>query len=224
MALSLPILNGPLAGRRWLVNTRINFFLGTYEPEQTQAFQQAVRPGTVVYDIGAHVGYYTMLAAVLTGEQGTVCAFEPSPRNYARLAHHVAANRCDHVKLYDCAVSDHEGTAHFETRCGSGVGHLSDGGELEVKLITLDALVARDNLPMPQVMKIDVERAEVAVFAGARELLARARPAIFLSTHGADIKQQCLRLLADEFGYTFRTFDGAPLETAADFLAAPPSV
>ena len=74
----MPILRGPLAGKKWLLASRINFFLGTYEPEQTQAFQEIVRPGSVVYDVGAHYGYYTLLASVLAGPAGRVLAFEPS--------------------------------------------------------------------------------------------------------------------------------------------------
>src|ERR1700690_902346 len=69
---TLPILRGPLAGKSWMLASRINFFFGTYEPEQTQAFQEIVRPGNVVYDIGAHFGYYTLLASGLAGPTGRV--------------------------------------------------------------------------------------------------------------------------------------------------------
>src|SRR3989304_1382083 len=110
---SLPIFKGALAGKRWLIDTRINFFLGTYEIEQTLAFEANLRPGAVVYDIGAHVGYYTLLASVLCGPSGKVFAFEPSPRNLSRLRWHVSANGCRNVIVFDNALSDRVGSANF---------------------------------------------------------------------------------------------------------------
>jgi FkbM family methyltransferase len=189
---ALPILRGPLKGKRWLLATRINFFLGTYEVEQTRAFLATVQPGQVVYDCGAHYGYYTLLAA-LPARAGHVFAFEPSPRNLLRLRRHVAINGCRNVTVLDVAVSDHEGKAHFEDRAGSGVGHLSPEGPMEVPITSLDALAGR--LPPPHVLKIDVEGAEMSVLAGARALLTTAKPAIFLSVHSASLQTQCTDFL-----------------------------
>ena len=64
----LPIFRGRLKGKRWLVATRSSFFWGTYEPEQTQLFEQYVKPGMVVYDIGAHYGYYSLPSSTLAAE------------------------------------------------------------------------------------------------------------------------------------------------------------
>jgi FkbM family methyltransferase len=221
--LALPILKGTLAGKRWLVKTRINFFLGTYEPDQSRLFEEYVKPGAVVCDLGAHVGYYTLLAAVLSGPGGKVYAFEPSPRNLSRLRRHVAMNACQNIVVFDYALSDHEGTAHFETQCGSGVGHLSESGGIEVKLTTLDILAAEGRITLPNVLKIDVEGAEYDVLTGGIQLLTKSHPVIFLSTHNPEVKAKCLRLL-EGLGYAFRTFDGAPLEAATDFLATPQGI
>ncbi len=198
---SLPILRGPLKGRRWLLATRINFFLGTYEPEQTEAFVQAVRPGAVVYDVGAHYGYYSLLASKLAGEAGRVIALEPSPRNLDVLRRHIRLNHLQNITVLETALSDHAGEAKFDNTAGSGVGHLSDQGRVTVKLTTLDAL--SKDFPPPDVMKIDVEGAEEAVLAGGRETLETARPTIFLSTHGATLEENCSRVLR-EMGYTLR--------------------
>jgi FkbM family methyltransferase len=201
MSLALPILKGPLKGRRWLVATRINFFMGTYEPEQTAAFQQVVRPGSVVYDVGAHYGYYSLLASQLAGPSGRVIAFEPSPRNLSVLRRHIQLNHADNVTVLETAVSDHEGEARFDDRAGSGVGHLSPTGPITVRLTTLDALGER--FPAPDVVTIDVEGAEEAVLAGGRSLLEHTRPAIFLSTHGAALRESCTRTLTG-LGYHLR--------------------
>jgi FkbM family methyltransferase len=197
---ALPILKGPLRGKRWLLATRINFFLGTYEVEQTRTFLATVRPGQVVYDCGAHFGYYTLLAATIAGAKH-VFAFEPSPQNLLRLRQHVAINGCRNVTVLDVAVSDHEGSARFENRAGSGVGHLSPEGPLEVPVTSLDALAGR--LSPPDVIKIDVEGAEMSVLNGARKLLATCRPTIFLSVHSAGLRTQCTEFLQG-LGYSLQ--------------------
>jgi FkbM family methyltransferase len=195
---TLPILRGPLAGRKWLLASRSNFFWGTYEPEQTQAFQKIIRPGNVVFDVGAHYGYYTLLSSTLAGPQGKIFAFEPSPENIPRLKKHLTINHCDNVTVLDVALSDHEGTARFDNQAGSGTGHLSPEGSIEVRVTTLDALSSR--LPTPHVMKIDCEGAEVEVLKGGEKTISSSKPAIFLSTHGDALKQTCFRLL-EGWGY-----------------------
>jgi FkbM family methyltransferase len=196
--LTLPILRGPLAGKKWLLASRSNFFWGSYEPEQTAAFQRIIRPGDVIYDVGAHYGYYTLLSSALAGPPGKVLAFEPSPANIAKLQRHLDLNQCRNVTVLDLALSDHEGTARFDNQAGSGTGHLSPEGGIEVKLTTLDALASR--FPAPKVLKIDCEGAEVEVLKGGEKTIRSARPSLFLSTHGEDLKQTCFRLLAD-WGY-----------------------
>jgi FkbM family methyltransferase len=201
MILALPILRGPLRGTRWLLATRINFFLGTYEPEQTEAFVGAVRAGAVVYDVGAHYGYYSLLASRLAGTAGRVIALEPSPRNLRVLRKHMELNRAANITVLETALSDHQGEAQFDNRAGSGVGHLSPEGPLTVKLTTLDLLASR--FPAPDVLKIDVEGAEEAVLTGGRETLARSRPVLFLSTHGPALAENCGRVLS-ALGYSLR--------------------
>jgi len=193
-----PILRGSLRGKRWLLATRSNFFLGSYEPEQTALFEHYVTPGAVVYDIGAHYGYYSLLSSVLAGEVGSVLAFEPSPHNLAFLRHHLRINHLANVRVIEKAVADHVGVAHFDMGGGSGIGHLSEDGKVEVQLTTLDALA--DELPAPTVMKIDVEGAEMAVFQGGQKTIEHARPIIFLSVHSPELKRDCSAYLKD-LGY-----------------------
>src|SRR5689334_14548427 len=81
---------------------------GTYEPEQTGHFIHFVRPGSTVLDIGAHVGYYTLLASMLAGDAGYVWAFEPEPHNAEFLRQHLAVNNCRNVHVEEAAVSDAE--------------------------------------------------------------------------------------------------------------------
>ena len=210
MSLALPIFKGPLKGKRWLLATRINFFLGTYEPRQTAAFWSAVQPGAVVYDIGAHYGYYSLLGSHLAGVKGRVIALEPSPRNLRVLRKHIELNHADNITVVEMAVGDHPGEARFDNRAGSGVGHLSPDGPLTVKLTTLDAL--RLQFPAPNVVKIDVEGAEEAVLRGGHQTLSTCKPTIFLSTHGPALAENCSRMLR-ELGYSLQGWPGELIAT-----------
>src|ERR1043165_45133 len=74
----MPILQGPLRGKRWVAGSHVHGgWRGSYEFEKQQMFISAIKPGAVVYDIGANVGFYTLLASRLAGPQGRVYAFEP---------------------------------------------------------------------------------------------------------------------------------------------------
>ena len=78
----LPIIQGPLRGKKWIKGSGDNgYWLGSYELEKQQLFTKFVKNNDVVYDIGAHVGFYTLLASMLVGD-GRVYAFEPDPENF----------------------------------------------------------------------------------------------------------------------------------------------
>src|SRR5579871_1243331 len=90
---AVPILQGPLRGKRWVVGSATHgCWLGSYEQDKQQCFAGAVSVGSVVYDIGANVGFYSLLASVLVGVSGAVYSFEPVPRNCHFLRRHVDLN------------------------------------------------------------------------------------------------------------------------------------
>ncbi|HLM66817.1 MAG TPA: FkbM family methyltransferase, partial [Longimicrobium sp.] len=176
--LRLPIVGGRLRGRWWDPASRgkvLRILNGTYEPEQTRLFEQHIRPGGTVLDVGANVGYYTLLASVLAGDAGRVHAFEPEPRNAEFLRRHAAINRRANVTVRQAAVSDRAGTARFDFGSGSGTGRLAHAGAIEVRTLRLDDYCTEHGLA-PTAVKIDVEGAEVAVLEGARGMLERYRP------------------------------------------------
>ena len=221
--LTMSILRGPLAGKRWLIASRRSFLLGTYEVEQIEAFATSVREGDVVFDIGAHWGYYTLLASMRVGPAGQVFAFEPSQCNLRRLRRHCEINGCENVRLLDVAVSDRNGTARLNEEHGSRAAHLSEDGTADVKVVTLDSLVNNGLLPPPNVMKVDIEGAEVAMLKGSESVLTSARPLIFLSTHAfAGSKEPCCQFLTER-GYDLEPLNGSSLADASDFLATPPA-
>ncbi len=218
----LPVLAGRLRGRWWLPASRgkvLRILGGTYEPEQTRLFEAHVAPGATVLDVGAHVGYYTLLSAVLAGPSGQVFAFEPNPANAAFLRRHVAINRLGNVRVEQAAVSDREGTARFDFGSGSGTGHLAEGGAIEVRTVTVDGVCVAHGLT-PSAVKMDVEGAELAALGGALETLRRARPVLFLSTHGPEVHRASLDLLRG-LGYALSPILGHDLRTTSEVLALP---
>jgi FkbM family methyltransferase len=214
----LPILAGPLRGRWWLPQSRgkiLRILCGTYEPEQTRLFRDYIPAGATVFDVGAHVGYYTLLSSVLAGNNGRVWAFEPNPANHGFLRRHVALNHCDNVSIENAAVSDRSGTASFAFGTGSGTGHLAADGALQVRTLRLDDF-CREHDVRPGFVKIDVEGAEMAVLRGAEDVV-RSRPVIFLSTHGPGIHRECIDWLRER-GYSLKPVDASELDAASEIL------
>ncbi len=125
----LPILQGRLRGKRWIVGSHTHgCWLGSYEFLKQKRFAQTVRDGMVVYDIGAHVGFYTLLAAECVGAKGEVVAFEPLPRNLRLLRQHLALNGYANVSVIEAAVADASGTATFVASQSHSEGRLGLGG------------------------------------------------------------------------------------------------
>jgi hypothetical protein len=90
----LPILQGKLRGTKWIIGSGVfSYQLGCYEAEKQKAFIKQVKSGDVFYDIGAHIGFYTLLASKLIGDRGRVYAFEPLPRNIFYLKKHISLNK-----------------------------------------------------------------------------------------------------------------------------------
>lgn len=219
LLLRAPIVAGPLRGRWWLPagGGKVWRVLGgTYEAEQTALFEARVGPGGVVLDLGAHIGYYSLLAARLAGPAGRVYAFEPHPRNAWYLRRHMRMNRCRNVEIVECAAYDRCATLRFDLGSGSGTGRVSDTGPIEVRTVRLDDFVGAREI-VPTVVKVDVEGGERPVLEGARETLRAARPVLFLSTHGDDRASSCRALLAS-LGY--RMLPVGP-NAAGDHLCLP---
>lgn len=211
------IVQGPLRGRRWIVGAGVHgYWLGSYERDKQELFLKTIKPGDRVYDIGANVGFYTLLAAQQAGSSGRVCAFEPFPRNLHYLREHVRMNDLKNVDVFDAAVSDRGGTARFQEGPGTSMGKIADrpgDGSIEVRVVALDELASEGRIPPPTIVKIDVEGAEYGVLRGAETLLRNHRPVIFLATHGDDVHQQCCDFLRS-IGYTLRGLpDGDPSQT-----------
>lgn len=192
----VPILSGPLRGTRWLVASgNIEYFLGSYEKEKMRLFDKEIKKGIVVYDIGAHVGYYTLLASKKVCKNGHVISFEPLQRNLRFLKAHLLLNKADNVNVIEAAVSNYSGTAFFKMGPSSYEGKMSSIGENRVATVWIDELISRKIIPIPDVVKIDVEGAEVSVLEGSIDIIANYSPKLFLATHGKENRDRCFDFL-----------------------------
>jgi len=210
----LRVVKGPLRGARWVPGSGVHgYWLGRYEPEEVAVFTSLVHSGAALFDVGAHVGYYTLVASRLVGPSGQVVAFEPNPRNLGYLRRHVLLNDCANVRVIAAAVADVAGQATFEEGASDAEGALASGGRLDVEVVTLDALAYdTPGVHPPSVLKIDVEGAEQRVLLGAERILAEAQPDILLSTHGRENYVGCQVTLA-RFGYQVRRMSDHALGT-----------
>jgi hypothetical protein len=105
--LTVPIVQGPLRGWWWKVGSGIHgYWLGSYEADKQPRFASVIRPGDIVFDIGAHVGFYSLLASKMVGPQGRVFAFEPVQRNLYYLHRHLQLNRIANVTVVQTAVGE----------------------------------------------------------------------------------------------------------------------
>jgi len=208
------IWGGPLRGMRLSViaRERISYALGSYEKHLLRTMQKHVTPGMVAYDIGANCGYFSLILSELVGPRGKVFAFEADSRNLAALKANMERNGIGNVEVVGKAVSQHTGQVRFASFGYSLVGHIveqdgvSNGSVRTVDAISLSDFVAEDAGRAPGFIKIDVEGAEEAVFAGAREVLAKYRPVV-----AAEIRQSAWHPISDWMkgnGYSIGCLDG----------------
>jgi FkbM family methyltransferase len=153
--------------------------LGQFEPEETHLFRSRVRAGMTIIDVGANVGYYTLLGSHLVGRRGRVLAYEPSPYAFHRLSRTLQTNRVSNVTLHQVALGPCRGTVQLNLPADPSVhdpsliNHASSGNFVHVAQHPLDDFLA--DIPVADLLKIDVEGYEKEVLAGAQQSLAAGK-------------------------------------------------
>lgn len=224
-SLPMPVLQGPLRGYRWIAgSSNHGCWLGSYEYSKQRLFAQMLRAGDVVFDVGANAGFYSLLAASRVRPNGTVVAFEPLPENVRFIQRHAHINKVNHVRVVQAAVGSRNGTARFQPHRSKAMGRLSEGGSLEVDMVSIDTLCEARTIPEPTLMKIDVEGGELDVLEGALRVLTRVQPTIFLATHGAEVHRKCCDFLKS-VAYDLRPVDESTrsINETDEILATPSS-
>jgi FkbM family methyltransferase len=210
-----------------------------YEPHIANVLTRVLREGDVVVDVGANIGFFTLLASLLVGSTGHVVAFEPGAENIERLRANLALNDCKNVTIIEKAVIDRVGEVEFFINSGNAggnalwdiaqwPGYVEANGipaRVAVPATTLDAEWERLLLPTPKVIKIDAEGADQRVLEGARDLLTRLKPRFVIAeVHPFGLakmgcSQETLRGFIESLGYS--TFGLTYAGALPRFIPAP---
>ena len=151
---------------------------GTWEPFLTEAFLRLLRPGMVVFCLGAHIGYFTLLAARAVGPAGRVYAFEPAPDSFRLLVQNVELNGYHNVVAVPMAVSNRTGKARLYLHPSNTGDHQLHAGDeprpsLEVDAVRLDDWIT-DRERAADVIQMDLQGSEMLAVEGMEDLLARS--------------------------------------------------
>lgn len=175
---------------KWMLTywdvTGLRIRQGCFETNETYFIKSFLKPGMIVFDIGSHNGYCSLLSCARVGPNGRVVAFEPSPRERKRLKRNIFINLIRNIKVESSAVGNYVGRVNFfirddrETGCNS-IKYFPQGvkfSKITVPITTLDDYL--QNQPKPDFIKIDAEGAEPEILKGAYKLLRGKKRPTFL--------------------------------------------
>lgn len=188
---------GPNRGFRWsLPVSGRGFAAGRFEVAKFEALAAIVSAGDLVWDVGAHYGYATLLATRIVGPEGSVWSFEPSHLNRSYLERHVEWNCPGRATVLPYALAERNGVEEFggsrsSMALGLGLGHE------EVEVRSVSGILA-EGVPEPTVMKVDAEGSESRIVEGL--VRTRARPVVMCAVHDQRQFEHCTHAL-QQAGY-----------------------
>lgn len=185
---------------------------GTLEPPVQEALRRLLAPGDVFYDVGANIGFFTILGARLVGPTGRVVAFEPVPACARAVGRNIELNAFGHAEIREEAVGAAGGRAQLLVVGEASWSHLASTGrhadvrdEIDVRVVAIDELVASGEIPPPDVLKIDTEGAELQALEGMRATLEQHRPSIVCELHDTN---EAFVAVMDSVGYVTTNLEG----------------
>ena len=207
------------------LNTRDEhtYFLGIHEPDVQWILPRVVRPGMTVYNIGGHLGFFTLALNLLVGPAGHVVTFEPHPQVRERLIENVSLNgMVDSVSVEEAALGDFDGTAEFSLSLNDTQGrfadlpHVKPGSVIQVQCKRFDTYV-RETGRIPHFILMDVEHAEGRVLRGMFETIEAYKPLIVIETHGPEaIEETWVELKKHQ--YLLATVPGLEIVASSDMV------
>ncbi|HEX2232469.1 MAG TPA: FkbM family methyltransferase [Thermoleophilaceae bacterium] len=201
--------------------SQIGWALGTTELELQTAIATRLRPGDVFYDIGANVGFFSLLGARTVGGAGRVVAIEPVPWHVDALRHNLAINGLANVTVLEAAAAAESGDTELlvpsestSARLVSARTAVQSGRarRIRARMVMIDDLLREGSIPPPNVVKIDVEGAELDVLRGMTETLRAHRAVVFCEMHG---NNAAFEELMRELGFEAATLDGGAVSDGA---------
>ena len=194
-----------------------------HEQATTDLFKSIIRKGDTFLDLGANIGYFTLLAANLVGKEGRVFSFEPEPKNYNYLKRNMALNGYNQVQAFQKAVADKNGktslficdydTGHHTINKYDGIRAYSRGRggkkhSIEIETVTLDSFL-EGKVDRVNVIKMDVEGAEALALTGMDKILRNNKDIkmileffpLLIENMGSD-PREFLRKLFEDYGFS----------------------
>lgn len=216
---------GPLMGWKIFMSIDVSprMYFGIDEPWIAKLSKKYIHPGDVVYDVGAHIGYTSLLFVQQLGKTGCVHAFEILPSVAKKfLKRTIEANKLDNVVVHSLGLSDKE--LELDLAIGdtlmANLYSVNTGKKSELcKVVTLDQYVEQQRIPLPSVIKIDIEGAEISCLSGGIELIKRCMPIMIIEFHSVDLLRRGYALLRP-LGYKMVSEDGTVVDDSMlEYLA-----
>lgn len=210
-----PVVATLKSGRKMYVDLRSRigqglYVKGEFDPGVFAPIQSALKAGGVFLDIGANVGYYSLLALDQVGPSGTVHAFEIDPRPLRCLNRTVKHYGLANLHVHAIAITNQDGTAVLSQASECGNSYVSRTGQgLAVPTTSIDSWIAGQSLSGIDAIKIDVEGGELPVLQGAMETLQRYRPVLVFEAYEeyqsrSSSSTEAIHDLLTQLGYTTR--------------------
>lgn len=211
---SLKVLNGPAKGIILNLDMRLegSYWLGNYDKWifDDIDFNEYIKPGNIVWDGGAYVGYYTACFRKLIGNTGQVHSFEASITNYNRLIDLPKNNKWDNVFIHNLAIGPEHSEISFVDNLGGSNGpygldkvYNKNKNDLVINKVMcsgVDELINERDIPVPDFIKFDLESAEEFALHNGDKLFKEKRPIILLELHGIKAKQSA-GLFLEKYNY-----------------------
>lgn len=189
------IAGGILAGSKMALDLQSekDYWLGTYEPELQAAAEHFIHSGMCVYDVGANIGYITLMAASQNGPEGKVFSFEALPANIERLSQNTALNQLENrVTIQHAAVVDQSKKVTFYMHQSGAMGKAAGSAgrdesyqqSIEVDGLALDDFVFKKKQTRPDLVKMDIEGGEGMALMGMKRILKEIKPKFLIELHG----------------------------------------
>jgi FkbM family methyltransferase len=209
------------------------YFYGHYhERYEADLVARLLENDEVFWDIGANVGYFTLVAATALKERGQIIAFEPGKNAYVRLTENISLNNYGNIKVYPIAVSDREGEAVLHV-----AGDIADSsaslfqsspaqtGQEVCRMLALDHFLTAEGLRPPTLIKLDAEGAELAVLQGAKRLISQSPPLFLMemeekTLQAAGASKAAIQHFLESYGYRAAHLNKGRWYATGDLAAA----
>ncbi len=219
----VPIFFGRGKGLKMFLNLHIHksYCFGFHEKPVQKCFKRLVHKNSVIYDVGANIGFFSLISSKLSGPKGIVFAFEPVPENYRYLIKNKQLNKMQNIHPVKKAVAEKSGIDIFSREPTFAMGHIQEeskvtSSKIIVSTVSIDDFIFNQKHIEPDLIKMDIEGGELQAIMGARRTLREICPVFILEIHGPE-KSKIVGKELKNAGYTFFNLENQEIKILPDF-------